>query len=445
MLSAFISAFRTPDLRKKILFTLMIIALYRLGAQMPSPGIDYAAVQSCLDAAPDDDTGVFGLLNMFTGGALLQLSVFALGVMPYITASIIMQLLTVVIPRLEQLRKEGQPGQAKITQYTRYLTLGLALLQASGYIALARSGILFNTECPTPILPDLSGTEVGAPYWLSVVTVVAVMVAGTAIIMWFGEQITERGVGNGMSLMIFASIAAQMPGQFWGLQQSEGWFMFSAILAVGIAIMVAVVFIEQSQRRIPVQYAKKMVGRRMYGGTSTYIPLKVNQAGIIPVIFGSSLLYIPTLFLQLNQNTDSWWAGFVDRYLINQGSWVYILTYTALIIFFTYFYVSITFKVDDVAENMKKAGGFIPGVRPGKPTATYLQRVLSRLTFPGSLYLATIAILPNLAIIAFGNQQLFAQFPFGGTSVLIMVGVGLESVKQIESQLMQRHYEGFLR
>ncbi|GAB4008296.1 preprotein translocase subunit SecY [Glycomyces albus] len=445
MLSAFISAFRTPDLRKKILFTLMIIALYRLGAQTPSPGIDYSAVQTCLNAQPDDESGVFGLLNLFTGGALLQLSVFALGVMPYITASIIMQLLTVVIPRLEQLRKEGQPGQVKITQYTRYLTLGLALLQASGYIALARSGILFQTECPSPILPDLSTGEVGAPYWLSVVTVVAVMVAGTAIIMWFGEQITERGVGNGMSLLIFASIAAQMPGQFWALRESEGWFMFASILAVGIAIMVAVIFIEQSQRRIPVQYAKKMVGRRMYGGTSTYIPLKVNQAGIIPVIFGSSLLYIPTLFLQLNQDSDSVMRDFVENYLIDQGSWVYILTYTSLIIFFTYFYVSITFKVDDVAENMKKAGGFIPGVRPGNPTATYLSRVLSRLTFPGSLYLATIAILPNLAIIAFGNQQLFAQFPFGGTSVLIMVGVGLESVKQIESQLMQRHYEGFLR
>ena len=445
MLSAFISAFRTPDLRKKILFTLMIIALYRLGAQTPSPGIDYSAVQTCLNAQPDDESGVFGLLNLFTGGALLQLSVFALGVMPYITASIIMQLLTVVIPRLEQLRKEGQPGQVKITQYTRYLTLGLALLQASGYIALARSGILFQTECPSPILPDLSNGEVGAPYWLSVVTVVAVMVAGTAIIMWFGEQITERGVGNGMSLLIFASIAAQMPGQFWALRETEGWFMFVSILAVGIAIMVAVIFIEQSQRRIPVQYAKKMVGRRMYGGTSTYIPLKVNQAGIIPVIFGSSLLYIPTLFLQLNQGSESWWTDFINRYLINQGSWVYIVIYATLIIFFTYFYVSITFKVDDVAENMKKAGGFIPGVRPGKPTATYLSRVLSRLTFPGSLYLATIAILPNLAIIAFGNQQLFAQFPFGGTSVLIMVGVGLESVKQIESQLMQRHYEGFLR
>jgi preprotein translocase subunit SecY len=445
LLSAFISAFRTPDLRKKILFTLMIIGLYRLGAQMPSPGIDYAAVQSCLNIQPADEAGVFGLLNLFTGGALLQLSVFALGVMPYITASIIMQLLTVVIPRLEQLRKEGQPGQVKITQYTRYLTLGLALLQASGYIALARSGILFQTECPSPILPDLSATDANIPYWMSVVTVVAVMVAGSAMIMWFGEQITERGVGNGMSLLIFASIAAQMPGQFWSLQESEGWFMFAVIVGLCIAIMVAVIFIEQSQRRIPVQYAKKMVGRRMYGGTSTYIPLKVNQAGVVPVIFGSSLLYIPTLFRQLNQSSDASWVQFIDRYLLNQGSWVYITLYAFLIIFFTYFYVSITFKVDDVAENMKKAGGFIPGVRPGNPTATYLQRVLSRLTFPGSLYLAAIAILPNLAIIAFGNQQLFAQFAFGGTSVLIMVGVGLESVKQIESQLMQRHYEGFLR
>jgi preprotein translocase subunit SecY len=446
LLSAFISAFRTPDLRKKILFTLMIIGLYRLGAQMPSPGVDYAAVQTCLNLNEQtDEGGVFGLLNLFTGGALLQLSVFALGVMPYITSSIIMQLLTVVIPRLEQLRKEGQPGQVKITQYTRYLTLGLALLQASGYIALARSGILFQAECPDPILPDLSATDANVPYWMTIVVVVAVMVAGTAIIMWFGEQITERGVGNGMSLLIFASIAAQMPGQFWSLRKSEGWFMFSVIIGLCIAIMVAVIFIEQSQRRIPVQYAKKMVGRRMYGGTSTYIPLKVNQAGVVPVIFGSSLLYIPTLFRQLNQNSDSSWVGFIDRYLLNQGSWVYITLYAFLIIFFTYFYVSITFKVDDVAENMKKAGGFIPGVRPGKPTATYLQRVLSRLTFPGSLYLAAIAILPNLAIIAFGNQQLFAQFAFGGTSVLIMVGVGLESVKQIESQLMQRHYEGFLR
>ncbi|WP_025273839.1 preprotein translocase subunit SecY [Haloglycomyces albus] len=445
MLSAFVSAFKTPDLRKKILFTLFIIALYRLGAQTPSPGIDYATVQACiapLQDADSDSAGVFGILNLFTGGALLQLSVFALGVMPYITASIIMQLLTVVIPRLEQLRKEGQPGQAKINQYTRYLTVGLATLQAAGYIALARNGTLMGADCPG-MLPNLS--DQGIPFWLSIVTVVAVMVAGTTMIMWFGEQVTERGVGNGMSLMIFASIASALPGQFWTLQQTEGWFLFGIIVVVGIAIMVAVVFIEQSQRRIPVQYAKKMVGRRMYGGTNTYIPIKVNQAGIIPVIFGSSLLYIPTLLLQLNQGSDSAWVSFVSTYLTDQGSWVYISMYALMIIFFTYFYVSITFRADDIADNMKKAGGFVPGVRPGKPTASYLQQVLSRLTFPGSIYLALIAILPNLAIVIMGNQDLFAQFPFGGTSVLIMVGVGLESVRQIESQLEQRHYQGFLR
>ncbi|MFC4335725.1 preprotein translocase subunit SecY [Salininema proteolyticum] len=444
MLSAFVSAFKTPDLRKKILFTLFIIALYRLGAQTPSPGIDYATVQQCV--APlqngDADGNIFGVLNLFTGGALLQLSVFALGVMPYITASIIMQLLTVVIPRLEQLRKEGQPGQAKITQYTRYLTIGLAALQASGYIALARNGTLFGQACPG-MLPDLS--DKGIPFWMSIVTVVAVMVAGTTMIMWFGEQVTERGVGNGMSLLIFASIASALPSQFWGLKEAEGWFMFSIIVAIGIAILVAVIFIEQSQRRIPVQYAKKMIGRRMYGGTSTYIPIKVNQAGVIPVIFGSSLLYIPTLLLQLNQDSDSAWVQFVSRHLTDQGSWIYISLYAMMIIFFTYFYVSITFRADDIADNMKKAGGFIPGVRPGNPTAKYLQQVLSRLTFPGSLYLAIIAVLPNLAIVVMGNQQLFAQFPFGGTSVLIMVGVGLESVRQIESQLEQRHYQGFLR
>lgn len=446
MLSAFVSAFRTPDLRKKILFTLLILALYRLGANTPSPGVSYEAVQTCLDMMPDDDAGVFGLLDLFSGGALLQLSVFALGVMPYITASIIMNLLGVVIPRLEALRKEGQVGQAKITQYTRYLTLALALLQASGFIALGRAGVLFGVECPDPIIPNLSNIDGGgAPYWMSVTTIVVVMVAGTALIMWFGEQVTEKGIGNGMSVLIFASIAAMMPGQFWQLQESEGWFMFGTIIAIGIMIMVAVVFIEQSQRRIPVQYAKKMVGRRMYGGTSTYIPMKVNQAGIIPVIFGSSLLYIPTLAMQMQTDAQSGWGQFVERYLVNQGSWVYISIFFLLIVFFTYFYVSITFRPDDIADNMKKVGGFIPGVRPGNPTASYLSRVLSRLTFPGAMYLGTIAILPNLAIVAFGNEQLFAQFPFGGTAVLIMVGVGLESVKQIESQLMQRNYEGFLR
>jgi len=450
LLTAFFSAFRTPDLRKKILFTLFVLGLYRLGAALPSPGVSYGNVQACLGTA-ESDTGVFTLLNMFSGGALLQLSVLALGIMPYITASIILQLLTVVIPRLEQLKKEGPSGQGKITQYTRYLTLGLAILQASGYIALARTGTLFNNN-PNPacteIIPDTSAMEVGIPMWMTLTVMVMVMTAGAAVTMWFGELVTDRGVGNGMSVLIFASIAAQLPGQVWQLKETEdSWFLFGAIIAVGIAIIALVVFIEQAQRRIPVQYAKRMVGRRMYGGTSTYIPLKVNQAGVIPVIFGSSLLYIPTLISQFYQNdTDPpAWVRFVTDYLSNPGNWVYTVVYFFLIVFFTYFYVSISFNPNDVADNMKKLGGFIPGVRPGKPTAQFLERVLSRLTFPGSIYLGLIAVLPNLAIIAFGGNQAFNQFPFGGTAVLIMVGVGLESVKQIESQLMQRNYEGFLR
>jgi len=437
VLTAFTRAFRTPDLRKKLLFTLFIIAVFRLGSQLPTPGVNVTAIQSALEQAQSGaNANVYQLVNLFSGGALLQLSVFALGIMPYITASIIMQLLTVVIPRLESLKKEGQSGTAKITQYTRYLTIGLAILQSTGIVAMARTGQLFQ-NFSDDVLVDNS--------MFTVITMVVTMTAVTAVIMWLGELITDRGVGNGMSLLIFTQVIAVFPSELWRIFQTKPKFVFFVVIGVGLAIVAAVVFIEQAQRRIPVQYAKRMVGRRMYGGTSTYIPLKVNQAGVVPVIFGSSLLYIPTLFRQLNQNSDSSWVGFIDRYLLNQGSWVYITLYAFLIIFFTYFYVSITFKVDDVAENMKKAGGFIPGVRPGKPTATYLQRVLSRLTFPGSLYLAAIAILPNLAIIAFGNQQLFAQFAFGGTSVLIMVGVGLESVKQIESQLMQRHYEGFLR
>ncbi|HIW63793.1 MAG TPA: preprotein translocase subunit SecY [Candidatus Stackebrandtia excrementipullorum] len=451
MLTAFFSAFRTPDLRKKILFTLFILALYRLGAQLPSPGVSYSNVQSCLDASTGD-AGVFNLLNLFSGGALLQLSVFALGIMPYITASIILQLLVVVIPRLEQLKKQGPPGQAKITQYTRYLTLLLAVLQASGYIALARSGTLFGTGCPTTgpeaIIPDTSGLEVGIPMWVTLAVLVGTMTAGTAMIMWFGELVTDRGVGNGMSVLIFASIAAQLPGQIWGIHEDQNnWLLFGAIIAVGIAIMALVVFIEQSQRRIPVQYAKRMVGRRMYGGTSTYIPLKVNQAGVIPVIFASSLLYIPSLVSQFYQNeTDApGWVTWVNTYLANPGNWLYTAVYFLLTIGFTYFYISINFNPNDVSENMKKAGGFIPGVRPGKPTAQYLSWILERLTLPGAIYLATVAILPNLAILAFDGSNVFAQFPFGGTAVLIMVGVGLESVKQIESQLMQRNYEGFLR
>jgi preprotein translocase subunit SecY len=442
LLSAFLSAFKTPDLRKKLLFTLGIIAVYRLGATLPSPGVSFANVQQCIGNLQGDasTSGVYTLLNLFSGGALLQLSVFALGIMPYITASIILQLLTVVIPRLELLKKEGQSGQAKITQYTRYLTLGLAILQSSAFVALARSGQLFQNKCDQfPVIPT---NKLGLP--LTVVTLVITMTAGTGVVMWLGELITDRGVGNGMSVLIFTSIASRLPSEGNQIATGKGWSVFALVLAIGIVVIALVVFIEQAQRRIPVQYAKRMIGRRMYGGTSTYIPLKVNQAGVIPVIFASSLLYLPTLILGfMNRNSTSAFATFLRDYLTNPTSWVNIAVYFLLIIFFTYFYVGITFNPTEVADNMKKYGGFVPGIRPGKPTAEYLDYILSRITLPGSLYLGIISILPNLFINLVGGQK--QNFPFGGTAVLIIVGVGLETVKQIESQLMQRNYEGFLR
>ena len=442
MLSAFLSAFRTPDLRKKLLFTLGIIAVYRLGATLPSPGVSYANVQQCIvDAQGADTTGVFTLLNLFSGGALLQLSVFALGIMPYITASIILQLLTVVVPRLELLKKEGQAGQAKITQYTRYLTLGLAILQSSAFVALARTGQLFNGACTLDVIPE--NTPLGFP--LTVVTLVITMTAGTGVVMWLGELITDRGVGNGMSVLIFTSIAARLPSEGWTIKEQKGWATFFAVLAIGVVVITLVVFIEQAQRRIPVQYAKRMIGRRMYGGTSTYIPLKVNQAGVIPVIFASSLLYLPQLALQFfDQNDPGKVQAWIQNHIVKASAPEHIAIYFLLIIFFTYFYVSITFNPTEVADNMKKYGGFVPGIRPGKPTAEYLDFILSRITLPGALYLGIVAILPNFFFIWLDNQQ-FQNFPFGGTAVLIMVGVGLETVKQIESQLMQRNYEGFLR
>ncbi|RJK93465.1 preprotein translocase subunit SecY [Vallicoccus soli] len=436
MLTAFARAFRTPDLRKKIFFTMGIVALFRLGSQVPTPGVSYETVQQCLDAAGTTGGSAFQLVNLFSGGALLQLSVFALGIMPYITASIIVQLLTVVIPRFETLKKEGQSGTAKLTQYTRYMTIGLAVLQATGIIALARQPGGLIPNCPQPLIPDDS--------LFTIVVMVFTMTAGTSVIMWFGELITDRGVGNGMSLLIFTSIAAGFPTSLWQIRIQSGWDVFAIVIAIGLVIVALVVFIEQGQRRIPVQYAKRMVGRRMYGGTSTYIPIKVNQAGVIPVIFASSLLYLPSLAVQLADRTNPpGWAEWVNRYLVSGTHWSYMLTFFLLIIFFAYFYVSITFNPTEIADNMKRYGGFIPGIRAGRPTAEYLDYVLSRITLPGALYLGIIALLPIIAFALIGaNQQ---TFPFGGTSILIMVGVGLETVKQLESQLQQRNYEGFLR
>jgi preprotein translocase subunit SecY len=430
-ISAFRDALRTPDLRKKILFTLGLLAVYRLGSVMPTPGVDYSAIQRCIDVVQDNS--VYALINLFSGGALLQLSVFALGIMPYITASIILQLLTVVIPRLETLKKDGSAGQAKITQYTRYVTIGLAILQSTAILSLARSpGALFQ-GCNEEIIPDQG-------IWVMLV-MITVMTAGTAIVMWFGELITERGVGNGMSVLIFTSIIAVIPAQFANILSSRGAFTFAITLIIGLMVITFVVFVEQAQRRIPVQYAKRMVGRRMYGGTSTYIPLKVNMAGVIPVIFASSLLFLPTLFVQLTGSQAGWAQWLQQNYGTGSGP-VYLATYFLLIVFFCYFYVSITFNPTDVADNMKRYGGFIPGIRAGRPTAEYLDYVLTRLTAPGSLYLGLIAILP---VFAFDFLGVSTQFIFGGTSLLIMVGVGLDTVKQIQAQLQQRNYEGFLK
>jgi preprotein translocase subunit SecY len=432
MLQAFGMAFKTPELRKKIFFTLSIMALFRFGSIVPTPGVDYAVVKRCLNNA--DTGGLFGLINLFSGGALLQLSVFALGIMPYITASIIVQLLTVVIPRFETLKAEGQSGTAKLTQYTRYLTIGLAVLQSTGLVAVARTPERLIAGCNEMIIRDTS--------WHAIAVMIVVMTAGTSVVMWLGELITDRGIGNGMSILIFTSIAASFPGQLWSIRLAKGLPTFIFILLVGVLIVAAVVFVEQSQRRIPVQYAKRMVGRQAYGGTSTYIPIKVNQAGVIPVIFASSLLYIPSLLVNFSGNESAAWAIWISRNLVGGDTLIYVAIYAALIIFFAYFYVAITFNPDEVADNMKKYGGFIPGIRAGRPTSEYLAYVLSRITAPGSLYLALVAIIPIIALTLFGASQ---NFPFGGTAILIVVGVGLDTAKQIESQLQQRSYEGFLK
>jgi preprotein translocase subunit SecY len=431
VLGAFANAFRTPDLRKKLLFVLFIVALFRLGSQIPTPGVNVPNVQDCFEQTKD--SGIYGLINLFSGGALLQLTVFALGIMPYITASIILQLLVVVIPRLEALKKEGQSGQTKITQYTRYLTLALAILQATGIVALARSGSLLQ-GCTKPLLYEDS-TRVA-------LLMVLTMTAGTAIIMWFGELVTERGIGNGMSIMIFTQVVATFPAALWGVQKAKGPWIFAGVLIIGLVVMAAVVFIEQAQRRIPVQYARRMVGRKMFGGSSTYIPLKVNQAGIIPVIFASSLLYLPALATQFDSDRSSPISNFVQNYLVRGDHPLYMALFFAMIVFFTYFYVAITFNPQEVADNMKQYGGFIPGIRAGKPTEEYLNYVLSRITLPGALYLGLLSLIPLVALVLVGANQ---NFPFGGTSLLIMVGVALDTVKQIESQLQQRNYEGFLR
>ncbi len=429
-MSAFLSVFRDPDLRKKILFTITMIILYRIGSQIPTPGVDYSSISDRLHDLNQDQSSVYSMINLFSGGALLQLSIFAIGIMPYITASIIVQLLTVVIPKFEQLKKEGQSGQAKMTQYTRYLAIALAVLQGTSIVAMAASGNLLQ-GCTLNIIQDQS--------IFTLVVIVLVMTAGAALVMWMGELVTERGIGNGMSLMIFAGIAARIPSEGQSILESRGGVVFASVVVATLIIIVGVVFVEQGQRRIPVQYAKRMVGRRMFGGSTTYIPLKVNQSGVIPVIFASSILYLPVLYATFRPQTSA--AKWIGHYFTRGDHPVYNIAYFLLIIFFCYFYVAITFDPVEMSDNMKKYGGFIPGIRAGKPTEDYLAYVLSRLTAPGSLYLGLISMIPTLAFVSLHANQ---NFPFGGTSILIIVGVALDTVKQVESKLQQRHYEGFL-
>ena len=436
MLSAFVNALRTPDLRRKILFTIAILAIFRLGSVIPTPNVNMVNVNACrLEATTGSNAGLYSMINLFSGGALLQLAIFALGIMPYITASIILQLLTVVIPRLETLKKEGAAGTAKITQYTRYLTLVLAVLNATAFVTLAVNGQLFQ-GCTRDLVYDKG--------IFAISVMVLTMTAGTSLIMWMGELITERGIGNGMSVMIFTQIAAQFPASLWAIKESRegaaGWLAFATVLAIGLLVMLGVIFIEQAQRRIPVQYAKRMVGRRLFGGTTTYIPMKVNQAGVIPVIFASSMLYLPVLYAQFQPDNPV--SSWIQTHLVRGTGWWYNSIFFVLIIAFTYFYVAITFNPEEVADNMKKYGGFIPGIRAGRPTAEYLNYVLNRITTAGSLYLGLIALIPLIALAFFNANQ---NFPFGGASILIIVGVGLETVKQIDAQLQQRHYEGLLK
>ena len=423
MLQTILNAFSVQDIRKKLLFTAAILALYRLGAYIPSPGVDASTVKDIEDNFSSDN--ILGFLNLFSGGSLSRLSLFALGIMPYITASIILQLLTVVVPSLERLQKEGEVGQQKITQYTRYLTVALAFGQSLGYVFLFQS---FQDTAGTSVVGELTATKL----FLIVIT----LTAGCTLLMWMGELITQRGIGNGISLMIFASIVSGLPNgitQWWNNPDQVFVVMMPF---VALAVIVAIVFVQEGQRRIPVQYAKRVVGRRMTAGGSTYLPLRVNMAGVIPVIFAASIMaFPPTIGQLLNTPAALDFAAF-----FGPNSWAYVAGEVFFIIIFTYFYTAVTFNPVDQADNLKKYGGFIPGVRPGRPTAEYLDRILSRLTFPGALYLGAVAALPTILI-----NQTSANFFFGGTSILIVVGVALDTVKQLEAQLMMRNYEGFLK
>src|SRR5437763_7338193 len=409
--------FRIPDLRNKIIFTLFMIGLYRLGANVTVPGIDFNAVQKLQAEAKAG--GVVSFLNLFSGGALTQMAVFALGIMPYITSSIIMQLLAVVIPKIEQWQQQGAVGQKKITQWTRYMSVGLSILQSPGLVYQFHKGQLGRVgQVNIDLIPHFTVPRVSL--------VVLTITAGTAVVMWMGELITQRGIGNGMSILIFTNVVSRMPAQLGNVRAQAGNFTFALVNVLGIGMIVAIVFVEQGQRRIPVQFAKRVVGRRMYGGQSTYIPLKVNQAGVIPIIFASSVLYFPVMLSSVLQHWKPVF-NFVNKHLVSPSDPIYIAIYGLLIVFFTYFYTAITFDPAQQADIIRKQGGFIPGIRPGPPTERYLSQVLNRITLPGALLLSVIALLPLILFAAWNIRQ----FPFGGTALLITVEVALDAMKQI--------------
>jgi preprotein translocase subunit SecY len=421
VLATILNSFRVAEIRKKLLFTAALLAIYRLGSYIPVPGVNLAS----LDALEQNYGGsnILGFLNLFTGGGLSRIAIFALGIMPYITASIILQLLTVVSPSLEKLQKEGEVGQQRITQYTRYLTVGLAAAQSVGYVFLFRSQGDSNGQ------PVFTNFNAG-----TLVLVVVCLTAGCVLLMWLGELITQRGIGNGISLMIFASIVSRLPHgvSSWWSNPDQVFKVIMPFLALGV--IAAIVFIQEGQRRIPVQYAKRVIGRRMSSGGQTYLPLRVNMAGVIPVIFAASIMAFPPTLGQLVPGLRG-----LSNFFAPNG-WAYVVGETVFIVLFTYFYTAVTFNPVDQADNLRKYGGFIPGVRPGRPTAEFLDRILARLTFPGALYLAAVAALPTILI-----NQTSANFYFGGTSILIVIGVALDTMKQLEAQLMMRNYEGFLK
>ena len=436
-LSSLKNMFKVPDLRNKIIFTVVIICVYRLGSWVPLPGIDFKALQS-LEAASRKG-GVLSFLSLFSGGALTRFAVFGLGIMPYITAEIIIQLLVVVVPKFEQWREEGATGQKKLTQTARYLTIALAIMQATGLAFVFHNGgggfLGAGTGLNIDLIPNFTVPRV--------LLIVLTMTAGTAFVMWLGELITQRGIGQGMSILIFTNVVAGMPSGGAAIRAQGGNFKFGIIILLTLALLVAIVFVEQGQRRVPVTFAKRVVGRRMYGGQSTYIPMKVNTGGVIPIIFASSVLYFPVLLS--NVLPSHGWGktaqSFINNHLVQPDNVVYIVLYGLLIIGFAYFYAAITFDPHQQAEIIRKQGGYIPGIRPGLPTERHLQGILNRITLPGALFLAFIALLPSL-FLAFWNIN---RYPFAGTTLLIAVGVALETMKQIDSQLMMRNYEGFLK